>query len=47
MPAAKLRLTADQNCRNVLCTRKTTGMRHITTFWSTTDRLYDGGPIRL
>ena len=24
----------------------TTGMRRITTFGSTTDRIYDGGPIR-
>jgi hypothetical protein len=24
-----------------------TGMRCITAFWSTTDRIYDGGPIRL
>jgi len=24
-----------------------TGMRRITTFRSTTDRIYDGGPIRL
>jgi len=23
------------------------GMRHITMFWSTMDRIYDGGPVRL
>jgi len=22
-------------------------MRRVTTFWSTTDRIYDGGPLRL
>jgi len=26
---------------------ETTGMSRITTFRSTTDRIYDGGPIRL
>jgi len=28
-------------------TIQTTGMRHITTFQSMTDRIYDGDPIRL
>jgi len=31
------------HCTKCLCT----GMRRLTTFQSTTDRIYDGGPIRL
>ena len=32
---------------NYIINTVSTGMRRITTFRSTTDRIYDGGPIRL
>jgi len=44
---AKKEEEEDNNVSSGLLSREITVMCHITTFCSTTDRMYDGGPIRL
>jgi hypothetical protein len=43
----KTRTATPASYSKTLSVAKITGMRRITTFRSTTDRIYDGGPIKL